>query len=133
MLLLHVKISIVLYFSDITKCLKPNYEPNLPVIKMVKLKCPWSGCIHERPDLEQEQVALDMIEMNQAAARQSRRKAHRAVGDEGVVTDNYLDMFQQQLMSYKRLAGLTSTTADAILHGLPPQLTSSCAPDMCQT
>ena len=123
LLLLHVKISIVLYFSDITKCLKPNYyEPNLPVIKMVKLKCPWSGCIHERPDLEQEQVALDMIEMNQAAARQSRRKAHRAVGDEGVVTENNLEM-----------AGLTSTTADAILHGLPPQLTSSCAPDMCQT
>ena len=28
----------------------------------------WLGCIHDRRDLEQEQVALDMIKMNQAAA-----------------------------------------------------------------
>ena len=41
LLFLHVKINIVLYFSDINKCFKPNYEPNLPVISMVKLKCPW--------------------------------------------------------------------------------------------
>ena len=75
------------------------------------------GHDHETQDLAQEQVA---------PAKQEKAKLPMLVVTEGVVTENNLDMFQQQLMSYKRLAGLTSTTADTVLQGLPSPAPPHC-------
>ena len=93
----------------------------------MSLECPYPDCEHKTPEFKNESVAMDSLKMHISAvhpatvpAKQEKAKLPTLLVSDGVVTETSLGMFKQQLSSYKRLAGLsTSSSGDTVLQGIP--------------